>query len=144
MKTFRLSKFRNVGPSAYYAKFPKILTKGQTKYLRPNSQIFTIKMPSFQRVFCLFKLDSNGVLYSILLYVVCHCVICVVDCGAYMGSENHIHQFDRVDGKHNLTRFKSVKVCTSQHGHGEEVIQPDSLETICPTRCLTRLSASLQ
>jgi len=37
-----------VGPNANYAKFPKIHTKGQTKYLRPNSQIFTIKTPSFQ------------------------------------------------------------------------------------------------
>jgi len=31
---------------------------------------------------------------------------------------------------------------TSQHGHdGEEAIQPDSLETVCPARWLTRLSA---
>jgi len=29
MKTFRLFKFQNVGPNANYAKFPKILTKGQ-------------------------------------------------------------------------------------------------------------------
>jgi len=35
-----------------------------------------------------------------------------------------------IDCTHNLTNFK---MCTSQHGcDGEETMQPDSLETICP------------
>jgi len=39
----------------------------------------------------------------------------------------------------------SIKIYTSQHRrhYGEEAIQPDSSETICPTRLLTRLSAMI-
>ena len=55
----------------------------------------------------------------------------------YMGSKNHYMNF--IDCTNNLT---NLKMWTSQHGHdGEEAIQPDSLETICSTRWLTRLSA---
>jgi len=35
-------------------------------------------------------------------------------------------------------KFEKVHIAT-WHAHGEEAIQPDSLETICPSRWLTRL-----
>jgi len=63
---------------------------------KANNQIFTRKTISFL-VFCLFKLRKSGkVECYILLYVVCHCVICVAECGAYMGSKNHMHELHTV------------------------------------------------
>jgi len=59
------------------------------------------------------------VLYSILLYVVCHCVICVVDCGAYMGSKTIY--INLIDCKHNLTRFKCA------HRNMDMVKKPSNL-----------------
>jgi len=42
-----------------------------------------------------------------------------------------------IDCTHSLTSLKNVQMCASQHGHdGEETIQPDCLETICPTTWL--------
>jgi len=83
---------------------------------KPNGQIFTIKTP---KASLSWSRSSPGVSY--LLYVVCHCVICVVECGAYMRSKSHVHELHRL---HTIWKFKSVAYAL-QHGHdGEETIQP--------------------
>jgi len=48
--------------------------------------------------------------YFAVAYAVCHCVICVVDCGVYMGSNNHIHELDRLYTQPD--RFKNVHMAT--------------------------------
>jgi len=49
-----------------------------------------------------------------MLYAI---VICVVECGVYMGSKKHIYELHRLNTHtHNMTSLKSFKMCTSQVG----------------------------
>jgi len=58
-----------------------------------------------------------------------------------MGSENHIHELDKLYTQSD--KFKKVHIAT-WHAHGEEAIQPDSLETICPARLTKTLCSDLE
>jgi len=68
-----------------------------------------------------------------MLYAI---VICVVERSVYMGSKKHIYELHRLNTHTHNASLKSFKMCTSQ------VVKklPDFLETVCPTRWLTRLS----
>jgi len=84
------------------SNFQKYSTSNKIFAIKLNGQIFTIKT-SFQPLAEVFSTYLAAVGCYILLYVVCHCVICVVDCGAYVGSEDHTHELDMYC-THNLTR----------------------------------------
>jgi len=76
---------------------------------------------------CFFKLSSSGVVIFCCIGL-CHCLICAVEFGAYL------HELHRLYIGLQSDKFKNVHIADDEAHH------PDSLETICPTRWLTRLS----
>ena len=96
--TWRYFECSNSGTWCYTLKLGQI---SKNTYKRPNKILAgkpLLKMAKFSQfvckkvkfpslcwsIFCPFKVSSSGVIY-ILLYVVCNCVICVMDYVAHVG-----------------------------------------------------------
>jgi len=121
----RTNSEKNKKPNTIYASKPKVRSNTHNK----NAKFPCAEVQAALKCYC-----------YILPYVVCHCVIYVVECGAYMGSKSHIHDLQRLYTQSEIF-LKRAHRNMDLGRDGKETIQPDCLEAICSTVWLTRLSA---